>query len=103
MYKLEFMPVARQDMVEIVQYISRELGNPTAADRLAEELISAAGGIQTFPYANPQYLPIRHLECEYRKLLVKNYLMFYWVDENKKLVTIARVLYAQSDYGRMLE
>ena len=28
--------------------------------------------------------------------------MFYWVDEGKKLVTIARVIYAKRDYGRLL-
>ena len=34
MYKLEYLPVARKDMLEIVRYISRELQNPDAADRL---------------------------------------------------------------------
>lgn len=41
MYNLEYLPVALQDMVAIVRYISRELGNPAAADRLATELIDA--------------------------------------------------------------
>ena len=84
MYKLEYLPVARKDMLEIVRYISRELQNPDAADRLAVELIR----------------PLKH---EYRKILVQNYLMFYWVDEEKKLVTVARVVYAKRDYGRLLE
>lgn len=35
LYKLEYLPVARKDMLEIVRYISRELQNPDAADRLA--------------------------------------------------------------------
>lgn len=96
MYKLEFLPIAQQDMVEIVQYISNELRNPTAVvELLAEELISAADSIRTFPYANSQYIPLRTLAHEYRKLLIQNYLMFYWVDEKKKLITVARVIYAQ--------
>ena len=33
MYKLEYLPVARKDMIEIVRYISRELQNPDAAVR----------------------------------------------------------------------
>ncbi|EHL70728.1 type II toxin-antitoxin system RelE/ParE family toxin [Cloacibacillus evryensis] len=103
MYKLEFLPVAQRDMVEIVQYISRELSDPTAAERLAEELISAADGIRTFPYANPHYIPLRPLAHEYRKLSVQNYLMFYWADEENKLITVARVLYAKRDYNRLLE
>ena len=96
MYKLEYLPVARKDMLEIVRYISGELQNPDAADHLAESVL-------TFPYATPAYQPIRPLKHEYRKILVQNYLMFYWVDEEKKLVTVARVVYAKRDYGRLLE
>ena len=84
MYKLEYLPVARKDMLEIVRYISRELQNPDAADRLAGELVNAAEGVLLFPYATPTYQPIRPLKHEYRKILVQNYLMFYWVDEEKK-------------------
>ena len=99
MYKLEYLPVARKDMIEIVRYISRELQNPDAADRLAD----AAESVLTFPYAAPAYQPIRSLKHEYRKILVQNYLMFYWVDEEERLVTVARVVYAKRDYGRLLE
>ena len=90
MYKLEYLPVARRDMIEIVRYISQELQNPTAADKLAMELIEAGDSIPKFPYANPAFIPIRPLKHEYRKLLVQNYFMFYWVDEVKKLVKIGR-------------
>lgn len=103
MYKLEYLPAARQDMVDIMRYISRELCNPTAAERLAMELIHAGDSILGFPYANPAYTPIRPLKHEYRKRLVQNYIMFYWVDEDKKLVTIARVIYAKREIGRLLE
>lgn len=103
MYKLEYLPVARKDMLEIVRYISQELQNSDAADRLAVELVNAAEGVLHFPYATPAYQPIRPLKREYRKILVQNYLMFYWVDEEKKLVTVARVVYAKRDYGRLLE
>ena len=99
MYDLEY----RKDMVEAVRYISEELKNPIAAERLATELIEAGDSIRTFPYANPVHMPIRPLGHEYRKLVVHNHLMFYWVDEEKKLVTVARVIYARRDYGRLLE
>lgn len=103
MYKLEYLPVAQKDMIEIVRYISRELQNPDAADRLAVELVNAAESVLTFPCAAPAYQPIRSLKHEYRKILVQNYLMFYWVDEEERLVTVARVVYAKRDYGRLLE
>lgn len=103
MYKLEYLPIAVKDMSEIVRYISRELENPTAAEHLADELINTAEGIRTFPYALPVYQPIRSLKHEYRKIPVKNFLIFYWVEEEKKTVTVARVLYAKRDVGRLLD
>lgn len=59
--------------------------------------------ILTFPYAAPAYQPIRSLKHEYRKISVQKFLVFYGIDEEKKLVTVARVVYAKRDYGRLLE
>ena len=70
---------------------------------MAVELINAMENVLTFPYRAPVYQPIRPLKHEYRKILVHNYLMFYWVDEDKELVTVARVVYAKRDYSRVLE
>lgn len=103
MYRLEYLPAAHQDMMDIVRYISQELCNPTAAERLAIELIQTGDSIPKFPYANPAYTPIRPLKHEYRKRLIQNYIMFYWVDESKKLVTVARVVYAKRELERLQE
>lgn len=103
MYKLEYLPAARQDMLGMTRYISRELLNPAAADQLAMELIEAGDGIPKAPYANPAHTPIRPLKHEYRKLSVQNYVMFYWVDEPEQLVTVAHVVYTKRDSERLLE
>ena len=87
----------------IVRYISGGLGNPAAAGRLAVKLVEAGEHIREFPYAHPAYIPLRPLGHEYRKLPVQNYLLLYWVDEGEKRVTIARVVYAKQEYGRLLE
>ena len=34
-YRLEYLPAARKDMLEIVRYISRDIGNPDVAERLS--------------------------------------------------------------------
>lgn len=92
-YHVVYLPVARRDMVDIVDYISHELKNPDAAERLAVQMVEAIEGLTDFPYACPVYLPIRPLAYEYRKLRVQHYLIFYWVDERQKIITIARVIY----------
>ena len=103
MYKLEFLPIALNDMVEIVGYIGNALENPIAADNLSNDFVNEAERLSKFPYSNPVYVPLRPLNHEYRKLLVKNYIMFYWVDEEKKVVTVSRVIYGKRDYGKILK
>lgn len=102
MYKLVYLPLARQDMVDIAGYISRTLANPQAAMVLAEELVKAAGKLTEFPYAHAVYYPIRPLKHEYRKLIVRNYLVLYRVDEEARTATITRVLYAKRDISQLL-
>jgi len=102
MYQLTFLPVAKEDMTDIVRYISNDLLSPTAAAALADEMIEAAERLCDFPYINAVHQTIKPLKQEYRKLLVKNYIMFYWVDEMKKQITIARVVYARRDYEKLL-
>lgn len=103
MYKLEYLPIAHQDMIEIARYISQELNNPVSAEKLAEEMIASAEKLIDFPYANALYIPIKPLKHEYRKLFVKNFIMFYWVNERKKLIIIARVIYNRRDSSKMLK
>lgn len=103
MYQLEYLPIAVRDMSEIVRYISKELKSPVAAETLSNAFIDGAENLQKFPYAYPTYTPIRPLKHEYRKLLIQHYLMLYWVDEETKLVTVARVVYAKREYGNLLK
>lgn len=103
LYNLEYLPVARRDILEIAKYISRKLENPMAAERLVTALTEKAEHLCEMPYLNPVYAPIRPLKYEYRKAKVNNYLMFYWVDEQEKTISIARVMYAKRDYENILK
>ncbi len=102
MYQIEYLPIAMQDMVDIARYISHELCNPAAAEKLSQEMVEVAEKLAAFPYSNAVHVTIRPLKLEYRKLIIRNYIMFYWVDETKKRVVIARVLFARRDYEKLI-
>lgn len=102
MYTLEYLPIAKKDMIEISQYIGVKLSNPTAADNLAEKMVDAAESLTDMPYKCSVYISPRPLKHEYRKLLVNNYIMFYYVNELEKIITIARVIYAKRDFIKLL-
>lgn len=103
MYKLEFLPPALRDMTDIAYYIGHKLSNPSSAKNSADEMIQVAEKAACFPYSYPLYIPVKPLKYEYRKIIVHNYIMFYYVDENAKSITIARVIYGKSNYNHNLK
>ena len=101
MYKLEYLPVARKDILDIARYISQDLNNPTAAEELITTIVEKLEKLTELPYITPSYNPIRPLNNEYRRLMVKNYTAFYYVDERTKVITVARVIYSKRDFDKI--
>ena len=107
-YKIDYLPSALRDLTEIADYIGGKLNNPEAADRLSETIVSTIEKLTDMPYRYPVYYPVatfsvKPLKMEYRKMVIKNYLVFYWVNEEKHLVTIARVIYGGRNIDNILE
>ena len=107
-YQIEYLPSALRDLTEIADYIGVKLNNPEAADRLSENIVSMIDNLAEMLYRYPIYyplaaFPIKPLKMEYRKMVVKNYLVFYWVNEEKQRVTIARVIYGGRKIDSILE
>lgn len=101
-YKIEYLPIVLEDLKGIVLYISDKLKNPQAAQKIAESIVSKVESLSAFPYSLPVYTPIKPLTHEYRKFLVKNYFVFYSVDEKSKTVTIFRIIYARRNIDKVL-
>lgn len=103
MYEIRYLETAIQDIVEIVSYIAFDLSEPQAADKLAEDLLYAGNAVKDFPYSRPVYFPVKPLEHEYRRILVKNYVLFYWIDEENKNVIIDRVIYSGRNISEVIK
>lgn len=93
----------QKDIDDIVYYISNNLKNISAAKKLVNAFIENTNTILNFPYGSPVYNPIGILNNEYRKIKVKNFLMFYTINEKEKTITIVRVLYQNMDISKILE
>lgn len=103
MYKIEFLPIAKKDIDNIIYYISYNLKNITASKKLRDLFISKLDDIVEFPYRNSVYQPIGTLKNEYRSYRMKNFLIFYLINEDEKLITIVRILYQKMDISNILE
>jgi plasmid stabilization system protein ParE len=51
----------------------------------------------------PVYKTFKKLKNEYRCIKIKNFLIFYTVNEDEKRITIVRVLYQKMDINNILE
>jgi len=102
-YNLVYLEQAKDDLKEIAAYVAYELKNPSAALRLAVKITDAAETVRTFPYANGVYSPIRPLKHEYRRVTVENYMLFYYVDEALKTVTVSRIIYGKRNLKKQIK
>lgn len=103
MYKIEFLPIAKKDIDEIIYYIACNLKNITASKKLRDLFMSNLDKIANFPYSVSIYRSTNVLKNEYRSYKVKNFLMFYTINEKEKIITIARILYQKMDIDNILE
>lgn len=103
MYKVEYLPIAKNDMIDIIKYISNDLKSPLVAEKFAMEMVEKIEGLSLFPYSNSVYSPLRQLKKEYRRLQIKNFIAFYYVNEETRIVTVARVLYNKRNISSILD
>lgn len=101
MYEIVYLPIAKQDIIEIILYISDQLNAPKAAMDLLDAFDHSISLLSEFPYAHKIYRPLRALAEEYRMLPVNNYAVFYLVREQEEVVEIHRVINARMDLTKL--
>ncbi len=97
-YAVKFSPKAYNDLKNINEYICKELLEPDIAHEMSRLITDEISKLEYFPFRNPKVMSEKIKHENLRKMLVKNYIIFYDVDENSKLVNIHRILYAYSDW-----
>jgi addiction module RelE/StbE family toxin len=100
-YEVSYLPLALSDLESIFRYIVNKLEAPQAAQNLHTEIDTAVHKLIQFPFAHALYRTKRPLKKEYRKITVKNYYVFYVVEENE--IEIHRVIYKKRNIEMVLE
>lgn len=101
-YKLKFAPIAEDDLDGIYRYISEHLIAPKAATDLMDDIETSIMQLKDFPYSGSPIADDILRGRGYRKLIVKNYIVFHLIDETEKQVVIMRVLYGAQQYEKLL-
>jgi len=94
--------LAKDDLVCAISYIADMLKAPLAAERLLDDIEKEpavlAENSYLFPLSHDEYIAHRGI----RHAKVKNYMLFYTVNEDARTITIIRMLYARRDWLQLL-
>ena len=102
-YKIKVTRQAKEHLALIREYIATELKEPIIAKRILELLKSEMMSLQTMPYRVKCIDEQPWGELGFRKIRVKNYYVYFWIDENKREVQILAVIYTRRDQAKQLE
>lgn len=95
--------LADSDLDEILKYIAIELMNPDAASAFADKLDKELEELCTAPKTGR---PVRNpylKRTDIRRILVKNYVAYYLIDESKEQIVILRIVYGERDQNEILK
>ena len=101
-FKIEYAPIAYDDLDEILVYIATELQEPNAASRPIEATEAAIMKLPDFPYKCPVARDAMLANKGCRTLFVENFAVFYLVDDERKTISIRRVLYGKRNFKWLL-
>ena len=98
MYKVVISPSANADLFNALKYIAYELENPSAAQKLADEVERC--------YADLEEMPAAHELCRdpvlrrlgYRRYPIDNYIVIFRVVEKVKEVRVVHFFHMTQDY-----
>jgi len=97
-YRLEYLPSAETDILEIDVYLYEH--SPTAADKFADSIEKLTETLLDHPFMFPVYEDdpyFRHMTLPYK------YRLFYHVDEDAEIIKIYRVLHGMRDVKGIMD
>lgn len=92
-YKMEYLQTFKNDLKEIVRYISVEFDNKIAAHQLLNRLEKKIELLKTNLEIFQFYDFVKPLKRKYRYFVIGNHITFYYVDVKTKIVVIYRIIY----------
>jgi len=87
MYKVLIRETAHDSLREIVSYVSAD--NPAAAEKLGGQLIDQALSLESLPFRGSRV----RKRPGYLKLVHGNYLIYYRIKEEEKIVEVLRFIH----------
>lgn len=101
-YQVEITKYAQKQMRDIARYVKFKLKNPDAAKYLMDALKMSILSLENLPHRIPLTDEEPWRSEGIRRMPIKNYLLYFWIDEIKNIVYITAVIYSQREQKRQL-
>ena len=102
MYKVIIDDEAEKDLFHIFAYICHCLMSPSTAQTIYSNIKEAINSLAELPNRAPIIEKEPYSQEGVRKLLIKNYIAFYVVNEDSHEVHVLRVLYGKRDWRHLI-
>ena len=102
-YSLHISSLAERDIDEAANYIENVLKNPQAAEALLDEIEETLHTLREYPERIPLVSEPVLKAWGIRFIRIKNYLVFFTVDNDRNRVTIVRFQYAKRNWWTILK
>lgn len=97
-FTAEFTDECIEEMAEIYDYITNKLKENNAAKRLMKEVTNKILNLAKAPELYMRIGKSDRLRREYRRIVIKNYIVLYIVDFEKRKVYISHMIYGKRNY-----
>ena len=101
-YKLIILPEAQKDIRGIILYIARELMAPQAAHNLQDEFQKEINSLSKMPKRIKTVDEQPWKDAGIRKTRVKNYYIYFLVDDEEMAVKVNAVTYVGRDQTKQM-
>jgi len=101
-YSVDISDSAKQDIRATAAYITHELLEPAIAESITEAILGAISTLEEMPNRIGLVNDERLAEQRIRRMQIKNYSVFFRINEAYKAVEIVRVIYSRRDWASLL-
>jgi len=101
-YNIEITKPAENDLREIGLYIVNELLEPDIAIKKIERISDGILKLEEMPFRNTLVKDERLAFQGIHKVIIDNYIIFYNISEELKIVTIIRILHSKRNWIDLL-
>ncbi|MCM1161901.1 MAG: type II toxin-antitoxin system RelE/ParE family toxin [Roseburia sp.] len=102
-YVVRMTAQAEEHVLKYAEYIKYELMNPQASVRFVNDIRAAVNRLEHMPKRNPLTDEEPWRSMDIRKMVVRGYIIYYWVEDLEEMVYVIGVVYAKREQAEILE